>query len=109
MCAYVLRDDLFGLIEPAYVMRFKDDVCRDLRVIWCAMVRLMADWLSSRMIVEDVWGKPRSDANWRKKVTSLAHLPSARYSASQGLRATPDVSAEECTANGALKVSIWMV
>ena len=66
------------------------------------MVRLMAGWLSSRMIVGDVWGKPRSDANWRKEVTSSAHLPSARYSASQGLKATLDVSAEECTANGAL-------
>ena len=68
------------------------------------MVRLMAGWLSSRMIVGDVWGKPRSDANWRKKMTSLAHLSSARYAASQGLRATLDVSAEECTADGALVV-----
>ena len=69
----------------------------------------MAGWLSSRTIVGDVWGKPRSDANSLKKVTSLAHLRSARYSASQGLRATPDVSAEEWTTNGALVVPIWMV
>ena len=42
-------------------------------------------------------------------MTSLAHRPRARYSASQGLRATPDVSAEEWTAKGALVVPIWIV
>lgn len=84
-------------------------MCRELRVIWCAMVRLMAGLFSSRMILGDVWGKPRSVANWRKKVTSLAHLSSVGYSALQGLRATPDVSAEEWTTNGVLAVPIWMV
>ena len=26
MCTYVLRDDLFGFVEPAYVMRSEGDV-----------------------------------------------------------------------------------
>ena len=69
-------------------------------------MRLIAGWLSSRMVVGRVCGNPMSEANWRKKMTSLAHLPKARYSASQGLRAMPAVSAEECTAKGALTVPI---
>ena len=73
------------------------------------VVRLIAGWLSLRITVGDVWGKPRSTANCRKNLTSFAHLPRARYSASQGLRATPEVSAEEWTANGALVVPIWIV
>ena len=47
-----------------------------------------------------------SAANCRKKVTSLAQRPSARYSASHGLSAIPAVSAEECTTNGALVVPV---
>ena len=50
-----------------------------------------------------------SEANWRKKTTSLAHRPRARYSASQGLRAMPAVSADEWTTKGALTVPIWIV
>ena len=42
-------------------------------------------------------------------MTSLAHLPRARYSASQGLRAMPAVSTEECPAKGALAVPICIV
>ena len=80
-----------------------------MRVIWGAVVRLIAGWLSSRTTVGDVWGKPRSAADCRKNLTSFVHLPRARYSASQGLRATPEVSAEEWTANGALVVLIWIV
>ena len=75
-------------------------------MIWCAVVRLVAGWLFLRITVGGVWGKPRSAANCRKNLTSLAHLPRARYSTSQGLRATPEISAQEWTANGALVVPI---
>ena len=70
---------------------------------------MIAGWLSSRITVGDVWGRPRSAANCRKNLTFFAHHPRARCSASQGLRATPEVSAEKWTANRALVVPIWIV
>ena len=54
-------------------------------------------------------GNPISEANWRKKTTSLAYRPRATYSASQGLRAMSAISVEEWTTNGALTVPIWIV
>lgn len=42
------------------------------------------------------------------EVSCCAHLPKARYSASQALRATEVVSAEEWTTNGAEMVPILM-
>ena len=84
-------------------------MCLDLHVICAEVVRLIAGWLSSRMVVGLGCGNPRSDANWRKNRTSLAQRPRARYSASQGLRAMPAVSAEEWTTNGALTVPTWIV
>ena len=72
-------------------------------------MRLMAGWLSSNMIVGECLVNPRSEAHWRKNVTSLAQRPRARYSASQGLRAIPAVSADEWTTKGALVLPICIV
>lgn len=70
------------------------------------MVKLIAGMLSSSMTVGLCWVNPRSAANWRKYMTSLAQRPRAMYSASQGLRATPDPSAEECVRKGAFELPI---
>ena len=72
------------------------------------MVRFIAGWLSSAMGVGEDCGNPMSAANWRKNTTSLAHLPRATYSASQGERAMPDGSAEEWVMKGAFVVPTRM-
>jgi hypothetical protein len=81
-------------------------MCLDFLVTCGAIVRLIAGWLSSSITVGWRCGNPMSAANWRKYWTCWAHLPKARYSASQGLRATDVVSAEEWTTNGAERVPI---